>query len=109
MLRLDLDGFTAAEVYRYVLEGLEREHARVLGAIAELRGQLDGAVKPAPRTEKAPKAPKTPKTGRLSKEGRERIAAAQRRRWAAKKQVPRKGRVKPEPEAPVEAAQAAVD
>lgn len=58
---------------------------------AELAALLGGSSKPA-KSVKEPKAPKAKKTKRvMSPEAREKIAAAQRKRWAkSKKAAPKK-------------------
>jgi hypothetical protein len=54
---------------------------------AELNSLLGGSSKPA-KTAKEPKAPKAKKTKRtMSPEAKEKIAAAQRKRWAKSKKT----------------------
>ena len=60
------------------LIGFEHQRSEIEEKIAELRRQIDGRV-----------AEPAPERGRMSAGGRQRIAAAQRKRWAALK----KGRV----------------
>lgn len=95
-MRLDLDGFTEAEVLGYVMAGLVARHAAIEAKIAYLEGELNDAratpakrgrkptpVAAKPRQAKVAKA----KTGKrtLSAEARQRIAEGQHRRWAAAK------------------------
>ena len=85
-MRLNLDGFTEQEIYRYVLEGLERDLARVRVSIQEIQMALGS-----PRAKTAAPAKTAVKRGgkrRLSEEGRARIAAAQRKRWKKAKAAP---------------------
>ena len=57
---------------------------------AELAAILGGSSKPA-KTAKEPKTPKAKKTKRvMSPEAREKIAAAQRKRWAKSKKADKK-------------------
>lgn len=103
-MRLDLDGFTEAEVLQYVLAGLMGRHAAIAQKITEIWEQLGVARttpaktrgrKPTPVAAKAnavkPKRGRPAKvvakaTGKrtLSPEARQRIADAQHRRWAKK-------------------------
>jgi hypothetical protein len=68
----------------YALAGLVQRRDEIIAKIAEIRAQLAGEVIAAPG---AAKRAATKKRGRrkrvLSAEARERIAAAQRARWAA--------------------------
>ena len=73
------------------LEGLELQRQRVEAQIATVRSMMAGRKAPAvaatASATKAPKAPKAAKANRkkrvLSEEARNRIAAAQKKRWAA--------------------------
>ena len=73
------------------LEGLELQRQRVDAQIATVRSMMVGRMAPAAAATasatKAPKAPKAAKANRkkrvLSEEARNRIAAAQKKRWAA--------------------------
>ena len=73
------------------LEGLELQRQRVDAQIATVRSMMAGRKAPAvaatASATKAPKAPKAAKANRkkrvLSEEARSRIAAAQKKRWAA--------------------------
>ena len=73
------------------LEGLELQRQRVDAQIATVRSMMAGRKAPAAAATasatKAPKAPKAAKANRkkrvLSEEARNRIAAAQKKRWAA--------------------------
>ena len=73
------------------LEGLELQRQRVDAQIATVRSMMAGRKAPAvaatASATKAPKAPKAAKANRkkrvLSEEARNRIAAAQKKRWAA--------------------------
>jgi hypothetical protein len=70
------------------LEGLELQRKRIDDQIAMVRGMLSGrkSVASAPAAEKA--APATSRRKRvLSEEARLRIAAAQKKRWAAFRKV----------------------
>ncbi len=75
------------------LEGLELQRARVDAQIATVRSMMAGRKAPAvaaaasattaTKVPKAPKAKSTRKKRVLSEEARNRIAAAQKKRWAA--------------------------
>ena len=80
------------------LEGLELQRQRLEAQIATVRSMMAGRKAPAvaatvsaTKAPKAPKAPKAAKTNRkkrvLSEEARNRIAAAQKKRWAAFRKV----------------------
>lgn len=66
------------EHLRMALVGYEAERLRIEAAIAGLRRRLGS---------KAPTSAAPQKKHRISPEGRARIAAAQRRRWAAARKV----------------------
>ncbi len=81
------------------LIGLEQKRQEIQGRIDEIRGSLRGESRPAPTPVKqsAPQAvSSTPAAGgqkkrrTMSPEARERIAAAQRKRWAASKKAAKK-------------------
>jgi hypothetical protein len=67
------------EILRAALTGYERERAEIAQKIADITRQLGGKAGPA-------KVKGGRKTG-MSAEGRLRIAAAQRKRWAAQKKA----------------------
>jgi hypothetical protein len=65
-----------------IINQLEKQKSAIDKAIAALRGiEGDVAVSPAPKKVAASK--KTAKKRVMSEEGRQRIAAASRKRWAA--------------------------
>jgi len=63
------------------LEGQKSAIERALSALREASGMSESRLSSADRTP----PPKKPRKHRLSAEGRERIAEAARRRWAAKR------------------------
>lgn len=69
-------------ILQAALLGYQQQLEEINAKIAELRRRLGGRSAPAP-SGAAPRAPQ--KKHRISAEGRARIAAAQRRRWAAAK------------------------
>ena len=74
-------------IYQAALEGLELQKKRIDEQIGEVRALLAGktkaAAKPAAAAAPAPaKAAKKQKKRKLSEEARERIAEAQKKRWA---------------------------
>jgi hypothetical protein len=76
-------------IYQAALEGLELQKQRIEDQIIQVRGLLAGKTKPvvaaaanAPKPAVA-KAAKKQKKRKLSDEARERIAEAQKKRWAA--------------------------
>ncbi len=74
------------DILEAALSGLDAQRQRLETQIAEIRRLLDprfrGATPPA-----TPKAPTARKKWTMSAAGRARIAAAQRKRWAAQKAV----------------------
>jgi hypothetical protein len=74
MARLDNTLLEAA------LLGYQAEQKRIQAAIAELQKRIGGGKPPKPKSQ-----PAVRKKHRISAEGRARIAAAQRKRWAASK------------------------
>ncbi len=89
MLKLDIEGYTPAEVTRYMIEGLRRERAAIDAKIAELEGEpfaLEDVVIPAalpPKRKGSTARPAPPREKRrLSADARRRIAEGQKRRWA---------------------------
>ncbi|MGA3240984.1 MAG: hypothetical protein ABSG03_32345 [Bryobacteraceae bacterium] len=73
--KLDNDILAAA------IEGFEAQKTRIDAQIAEIRQQLSGASAESAATPEA-----GPKRRKVSAAGRKRMAEAQRKRWAAKKQ-----------------------
>ena len=69
-------------ILQAALLGYQQQLEEINGKIADLRRRL-GSRGAAPAAAAAPRAPQ--KKHRISPEGRARIAAAQRRRWAAAK------------------------
>lgn len=67
------------------LEGLEMQRKRIDDQIAAVRGMMSGrkSVVSAPATTAAPEKAPTRRKRVLSEEARLRIAAAQKKRWAA--------------------------
>jgi hypothetical protein len=80
-------GFGSETILQAALEGLEAQKGRVEQQILEVRRQLglgSGRRGRPPGTKNAVAEGKRPrKRHKISKEGRERIAAAARARWAA--------------------------
>src|SRR5437867_2385506 len=78
---------TDAELMAAALIGLERQRSEIEEKMAELRRQLDDrAGRPARSTAAVnTAAPTVPKKRTMSAAGRRRVAAAQRKRWAALK------------------------
>ena len=78
---------TDAEILEAALLGLERQRSEIEEKMAELRRQLDDrAGRPARSTAAVnAAAPTVPKKRTMSAAGRRRVAAAQRKRWAALK------------------------
>lgn len=77
-------GLTPAEERAYALAGGRIQIGRILEHLPELRHEFGGPsrrTKAVSKGKPQPKAPKAAKKRRMSKEGRERIAAAARRRW----------------------------
>jgi hypothetical protein len=71
-------------ILQAALLGYQQQLEEINGKIAELRRRLGGRVTPTT----AGASPRPPqKKHRISAEGRARIAAAQRRRWAAAKKA----------------------
>lgn len=71
-------------IYQAALEGLELQKKRIDDQISQVRALLAG--KPKPTTSPAAaleNAGEKPKKRKLSKLARDRIAAAQKKRWAA--------------------------
>lgn len=90
----------SAEFIGWALGGIEREIvetrsrlAQLTAQAAQLRSRLGrrGHIAAAAADVMAADAPPTRKRRRLSKEARERIAAAQRKRWAEHKRKQAKG------------------
>ena len=76
-----------------IISDLERQKAAIESALAALRGLSAGAPQPrGPRLPAETAGPGRPpeKRSNLSDEGRQRIAKAQRERWAAKKAAGKK-------------------
>ena len=77
------------EILEAALQGLESQRERLDEQIAEVRGLLGGRASRPAKTHSAPApaaaaASETPRKKRaLSPEARKRIAAAQKKRWAA--------------------------
>jgi peptidoglycan hydrolase CwlO-like protein len=69
------------QIIEAAITGFESQREKLAEQIAELRAMLDGSPKAAAATSEAPAL----KRRGMSKAGREAIAAAQRKRWAAKK------------------------
>ena len=72
-------------IYQAALEGLELQKKRIDEQIGEVRALLAGKTKAAAKPAAAPapaKAAKKQKRRKLSEEARERIAEAQKKRWA---------------------------
>ena len=72
-------------IYHAALEGLELQKKRIDEQIGEVRALLAGKTKAAAKPAAAPapaKAVKKQKRRKLSEEARERIAEAQKKRWA---------------------------
>ena len=69
------------------LIGYEHELKRIESKMAELRQALRNGQSPAPQAEPSRVKAKQPKHHKMSEEGRARIAAAQRARWAKLKRA----------------------
>lgn len=98
MLKLEINGITEREACESILHSLLTKQRVLENQIAEVRDHLRGdnevrkpviAPKPTPTAVKkaAPKATPAKKKGALSEEGRLRIAAAQKARWAKKRKL----------------------
>src|SRR5436309_6298731 len=70
-----------------IITDLERQKKAIDNALAELRG-LEGAAPPEPTSSESQGSVK--RKGGMTPEGKERLRAALRRRWAAKKRVAKK-------------------
>ena len=70
-------------ILQAALLGYQQQLDEINAKIAELRRRLGGRTTTSTGSAPAPRAPQ--KKHRISAEGRARIAAAQRRRWAAAK------------------------
>ena len=68
------------EILAAAIEGFEAQKKRIDAQIAEIRQKLTGGTEPAAKPEAGTKRRK------VSAAGRKRMAEAQRKRWAAKKQ-----------------------
>lgn len=97
MIKLNITGYTEAEIIGLVMEGLERRKLTIDADLANLQRQSYGippkksfqeseTPKPAPKPSK-----KGPHKRILSPEARERIAAAQRKRWGSKRAAAKAG------------------
>jgi hypothetical protein len=78
------------EILNAAIEGLEAQKSRIEANISEIRQMLRGSTKPAAATPAAsPAASSAAKSSKrtMSAAGRAAIAAAQRKRWAAKKKA----------------------
>jgi hypothetical protein len=91
-MSLQLDSATL----QAALAGYQQQLQHIEGKMAEVRRQLRAVGATAKSTASAQAAPeRRPRKHRMSAEGRERIAAAQRARWAKVKRA----KVKPAPKA----------
>ena len=100
MIHLNLSGYTPEEAYELMLIGLISQKAKIDSVIEGLKQELNGGADTFPPTYKElrinlPELPKRKKEGmghrrRLSPEGRKRIAAASKKRWAAYRKAAKK-------------------
>jgi hypothetical protein len=93
--KLTTDILTAA------IDGLEIQKTKIDAQIAEIRQMLDGGSAPAAVPAEAPARKRRKK---MSKAGRLAIAAAQRKRWADKKEVAPKAQKAPKAKRKLSAA-----
>ncbi len=87
MLKLDIEGYTPAEVTRYMIEGLRRERTAIDARIEALENQpfeqvVIPAALPPKRKGYAPKLAPPREKRQLSADARRRIAEGQKKRWA---------------------------
>src|SRR5580658_1590046 len=74
-----------AREFEDIITRLERQKTRIERALSALR-EVEGVLPPGTPTAAAPKEPiKTKRQGHLAKEGRARLIAALKKRWADKK------------------------
>lgn len=85
-LRLEIEGITPAEAMGFIVDGLLKRRAALDVQIAAVTGT--GTATPALTGAKTAKTPaKEPAKGQMSPEGRARIVAAQKKRWAEKRKL----------------------
>jgi hypothetical protein len=81
---MPLAAFTNRSIYEYALQHLNTHKAEIEAQIANLRRQLGmAAVAPVVSQSQTPSAPSSRKRKTMSDEGKARISAAQKKRWAA--------------------------
>jgi hypothetical protein len=75
-------------ILELALKGLEAERDRVDGEIADLKAQLNGGGRPTARSSSAQASSKAAtQKGGITAAGRQKLAEAMRRRWAAKRKA----------------------
>jgi hypothetical protein len=74
--------FQDTELLKAALEGLEAQKRRVEEQIKQVQAMLGGRKRPAAAKEPSAEPAKPKRKRRLSAAARQRIAAAQKRRWA---------------------------
>ena len=76
--------FVDNSIYQAALEGLELQKKRIEDQIGQVREMLAGKTKPATSVAAATEpASEKPKKRKLSKAAKDRISAAQKKRWDA--------------------------
>lgn len=104
MLRLDITGFTEAEVMSLIHSGLEQRKLALQTTIANIEAQLGGKAKPTKAAKPANGSVRRP----MSPEARARIVAAQQKRWAkVRKEAKAAEKAAAAPKAPKAPAKAA--